>query len=271
LGNQSIVVTPAGSQLTLPAKTVINVDSVSFYDAAYPGGSAISDVPPGGTIYLRAVVSDPFGSADITAATLDISDPTPTVVVSASVMTMVADSGAATKTFEYMYTVPGGPLGSWSVNLTGIEGYEGTVTHTNSGNFSVVLPASLTVFKSASSATAKAGDLITYTVVVSNSGPGIGYSVEVSDDLSPYTQFGLDSYGAGQAFQFIDGAAASGLSLGIPVYSNDNAASWIYPPASGGGGAPPGFDANVSDFRIPMIGSMNPGGSFTLQYRMRVE
>ncbi len=52
--NRYIHVTPSNgvsnhSYVDLPSNTVINVDSVQFYDAAYPGGSPITVTAPGPT------------------------------------------------------------------------------------------------------------------------------------------------------------------------------------------------------------------------------
>ena len=100
-GNRRIRVFPIGttsnSQVDLDATTVINVDSVQFYDAGYPGGSVITLADPSDNVFIRSVVSDPFGSFDIVGATNDIIDPNTVTVVSAAAMTEVADSGAATK------------------------------------------------------------------------------------------------------------------------------------------------------------------------------
>ena len=92
------------------------------------------------------------------------------------------------------------------------------------------------------------------------------------DSWSPYVQWGLNSYGAGVAFQFTDGSPASGLSLGTPVYSNNNGTTWVYTPVSGGGGAPAGYDGNVTNWQIPMTGMMNANGAnFTINYKVSVK
>ena len=89
--------------------------------------------------------------------------------------------------------------------------------------------------------------------------------------MSPYVQWGLNSYGAGIAFQFTDGTPASGLTLGTPVYSNNSGSTWVYTPTSGGGGAPAGYDDNVTNWQIPMNGTMNANGAnFTINYKVRV-
>ncbi len=116
------------------------------------------------------------------------------------------------------------------------------------------------------------GQSIVYTVQLVNFGAGTATGVVLKDDLSPYTALGLNSYGAGVVFQFSDGTPASGLSLGTPVYSSDNGATWTYSPVSGGGGAPAGYDGNVTNWKIPMTGTMNANGATcTLRYQMQVK
>lgn len=97
------------SRVELNSSTVINVDSVASYNAAYPGGAATASFFSGSTVYVRAVVSDPFGSFDIAGAQLDLIDANGTTQVANAVMTQVADSGVDTRTYEYAYTLPGPP------------------------------------------------------------------------------------------------------------------------------------------------------------------
>jgi uncharacterized repeat protein (TIGR01451 family) len=130
----------------------------------------------------------------------------------------------------------------------------------------------LTVIKYAGASAVNPGQVVTYSVLVTNSGTGTATSVLIQDQLSPYVSWGVNSYGAGVSFQFVDGTPPSGLALGTPAYSSDNGAAWVYAPVSGGGGAPPGYDANVTNWRIPMTGTMNPNGAnFTVNYRVQVD
>lgn len=156
----------------------------------------------------------------------------------------------------YQFTVPG--------NVQGIR---------NNRRFTVGIIGTplLNVSKTASVATANPGDAIDYTVVVNNTGNGDGISIVVTDDLSPFSAFRLDTFGAGVAIQCSAGCPASGLSLGTPTFSNDNGATFTYVPTSGGGGAPANHDVTVTHFRLPMTGSFNATtGSFTLQYQVQV-
>jgi uncharacterized repeat protein (TIGR01451 family) len=141
------------------------------------------------------------------------------------------------------------------------------------GNFTVSPVALLTVVKwSSPSPSVNPGQVVTYTIVFTNTAAGKATSVIVIDSWSPYVQWGLNSYGAGVAFQFTDGSPASGLSLGTPVYSNNNGTTWVYTPVSGGGGAPAGYDGNVTNWQIPMTGTMNANGAnFTINYKVRVK
>ena len=132
----------------------------------------------------------------------------------------------------------------------------------------------LTVIKSASSPTVNPGDIVTYSVLMTNTGSGTATNVVAQDQLSPYLSWGINSYGAGIAFQFVDAVSPhqSGLTLGTPAYSSDHGATWTYSPVSGGGGAAAGYDANVTNWRIPMTGTMNANGAnFTINYKLRVK
>jgi MSHA biogenesis protein MshQ len=169
------------------------------------------------------------------------------------------------------------------VNITNTASVAGPdFDHISSNNTSsdtvtvVLLPPMLTVVKSATPSPAvNPGQIVTYSVLVTNSGAGGATSVVAQDHLSPYVSWGINSYGIGVPFQFVDGASPnqSGLTIGAPiVYSNNNGATWSYVPSSTGGGAPIGYDANVTNWRIPMTGTMNTNGAnFTINYQVRVK
>lgn len=134
-----------------------------------------------------------------------------------------------------------------------------------------VLPL-LDVDKTASVSSASPGDAIQYQIVVTNIQVGSADNVILVDDMSPYSALGIDTYGSGIPFQCLPGCPVSGVSLGAPVYSNDDGVSFTYVPVSGAGGAPAGFDANVTDWRIPMDGILAPSpGTFTIHYEVSVK
>lgn len=259
------------SYVEINTATVINVDSIDFYNAAWPGGSPIASATPGAPLSIRAKVSDPFGHADITAARITIIDPNGTPIGTLP-MTELAGAAGAEKTYELLINpVPlDTPTGYWTVRVEADEGTEGTVRDDLVKTLPVAAPPpNLTVLKSASGSTASPGTVITYEVQVHNTGAGAATNVVLSDRMSPYTAWSLD-FGAGQPFWFDPGS--SGLAgFGTPDYSRDGGTTWGQTPASGGGGAPAGYDGTISNWRIPMTGAMNAGGSFTLRYKVLVK
>lgn len=112
------------SKITLPTNTVISIPSYGLYDAAYPGGSLVTSIGNGQTVYVRASVTDPFGTYDISSLVAQVSDSGgPLLSVSAS---SVSDNGT-TKIFEYPW-LSGPNDGAYTIQVTGHEGTEGIQT-----------------------------------------------------------------------------------------------------------------------------------------------
>ncbi|MCD6188167.1 MAG: DUF11 domain-containing protein [Desulfuromusa sp.] len=262
------------SQVALPSLDVINVDSVEFHKVAYPGVSPFTSFSAGDTVYIRSVVSDPFGYRDINGAELTLIDAAgnPVASVSPDAMTEVADSGTATKTYEYSYTIPAFQEGNWTARVESFEGTEGTISDISQATFQVVSAPQLTILKSANSPTASPGQEITYSVIITNSG-GPAINVVIDDDTGSYTAWGLDSFGSGIPFSLTQLApgppADSGLTMGTAIYYDES--DTPITPISDGGGAGAGFDSRVNRFELPMNGTMVSGGQFRLEYKVKVE
>jgi hypothetical protein len=118
------------SRIDLPVSTFIDILSLDVYTAPYPAGIPVLSGTPGTTKYIRAVVTDPFGSADITALDVKI---TPTGSTFAA--TSVATSGC-TRIYEYVWNTPAAG-GSYAISATAKEGYENSVVSTKSTAFSI--------------------------------------------------------------------------------------------------------------------------------------
>ncbi len=276
------------SRVVLNSASVVNVDSVATFSAPYPAATPLASFSSGSTAYVRAVIGDPFGSFDIASARISIVDAASVVRVANAPMPQVADTGAATRTYEFAYTVPAGsPPGGWSALVTGIEGTEGVVTHTRTGGF-VVLPTlpALRVTKTVDVLSDPVngavnphqipGSVQRYRVTVANTGSGaVDASTLVIADVVP-ANADLVVAGPSGAVQFFDGATPSGLAF-------DYAANVTY--SSRLGGAPPydyaptpdanGVDPNVTAVRIAPSGAMlgADGGSdpsFSVEYLIRV-
>ncbi|HBG06886.1 MAG: hypothetical protein A2075_05840 [Geobacteraceae bacterium GWC2_58_44] len=252
-------------------------------------------IPAGGSTTLILTLANPAANLGaITGVRVDDSFPAGLTLQNATFAFTPAACGTVTKTsgaasavgdnnlrFSVASLAPGATC-QLSVNVTsstlgGITNSAAAPTATGPAPLAgVSADAALAVYglplisivKSADRASANPGQVVVYTVQIVNTGTGEGSNVVLTDDLSPYGAFDL---GAGAPFNFTDSSPASGLSLGVPQYSSNNAATWLYSPLSGGGGAPPGFDGSVTNWRMPMIGSIRAGGSFMLNYRIRVK
>ena len=203
----------AWSQVVLDADTVINVDSVAFYDDAYPAGSPITSVLPGTDVYVRAVVSDPFGTDDITGATLDLVDPEGTVVVDNGDMAEVSATGAYPKIFQYQTAIPHeGPVDFWTATVTAAEGSEGTVTDTGVATILVssVIGADLAITKFHSD-TFFENHTARFTLRVTNYGPQDQVAAVVVTDVLPAGLAYVSSTGADWT---LTGNAADTLGAG---------------------------------------------------------
>lgn len=261
------------SQVQLNANTVINVDSVDAYDAVYPGGVVQASYVPNTAVYLRAAVSDPFGSFDINGANIEIIDALGAVAQASTPMTLVNDSGVAVRTYEYSYTIPAAAAdGTWTARITANEGSEGTVSDLGVGTFIVGLPAvSLLKLISTVSDPVNAGSnpksipgaIVEFQITAINSGygPADTGSVVITDVISSDLQLFLGN--PADPVQFSDGSPASGLSYTFIDlanmtddidFSNDGGTTFITP----------SVDTNGFDVTVPPIDfiRVTPGGRF---------
>lgn len=294
-GTRSVDLTPYNggnySRVDLNSATVINVDSVQTWTAAWNGGAQQGTWYPGTTVFVRAAVSDPFGSFDISGATVSIIDAGGTTRVSNQAMTALG-SGAgcalttsATCIFQYSYLVPASPVfGGWTIRVTANEGVEG-VTDLGVGSFVVAYPQpSITMLKSSvvlSDPTGGANPkriplaVVRYDVTITNSGPGtVDANTLVITDPIPTDAAMYVSTGSGNPVVFVNGATPSGLTFSYAAnvtYSSTGASGpWTYTPVPDANG----FDPAVRAVRIAPGGSMAAAGSgnpsFAIQFRVRI-
>ena len=299
-GTNNITIFPNGdgtagnnSRIEFNATTVVNVDSVQMYNATYNGGAVQATFYPGATVYVRAQVSDPFGSFDIGGARVTIIDPANVTQVSSVAMTAQGapatcnSTAAATCIFQYAYTVPASPsLGGWTVRVTASEGTEGTVTDLGVGSFTVAIPQpTITMvktstvlsdpFNNATNPKRIPNAVVRYDITMTNSGPGtIDSGTLVLTDAVPANSAMYVSTASGNPVVFVNGATASGLTYNYATnvtYSSTGASGpWTYTPVPDANG----FDAAVRAVRVAPTGVMNAAGSgnpsFTIQFRIRI-
>ncbi len=248
------------SEVQMQSSTVINVNNISVFSAAFPATTQFASYEPGSTVFIRATVSDPFGNADITSANITITDSVPAIQINNQPMVSVATPTGATRVYEYQYTLPANPDGFWDISVTANEGNEGTVSHTEQSTM-IIGTTNITIRKNsnvlsdpinASEPKAIPGAIIEYSIGVENT--GFGYidndSFVISDPLAPGTTFYFGTPVAPATF--VDGATASGLTftfidLASVVddidFSNDGGLSFVTPTT----------DANGFDTTVPAI------------------
>jgi hypothetical protein len=279
------------SRIAFNTPTVINVDSVTVYNAVYPAATQNTVYSPGSQVFICAVVSDPFGSADVGSANITLVDANGVTQVSGAAMTnkgatnCTGTASTSVEALEYAFTLPAAgtaATGNWTATVTGNEGTEGTVTQSSNGSFEVNVPA-LTIMKTvlvstdpiegATRAKAIPGATAQYTITVLNSGRGSvdAGTMVISDPVPANTVLSLP---AKPPFTFTDGATSSGLSVG----ANDTSITYTdhsnvaYTPTC----TRPCTDANIGGFTITLNGTMNgktgaSAPSFTISFQVVIQ
>lgn len=281
------------SAVKLTSNTVINVNSISVFDAPYPAGNKLTSIDRGQQIYFRSQVSDPFGFYDINGATLTVTNTAGDLPISAATLSAVASSGAI-NTYEYPYLVPTTANGGeWSITVKANEGFEGTVFHSRTEAISLRLPPELILTKTMNvlsdplngSTNPKAipGAEVAYQLNIINQGEGESDpdSIQLIDHLAANTPLFVGDFANGSPIELADGTPASTLTLTFTSldsatddidFSNDGGTSFTYVPNPDADG----FDPLVTDIRITPKGTMPGsigGGSpqFTLIYKVKVQ
>jgi uncharacterized repeat protein (TIGR01451 family) len=293
--NRSVSLTPYSganySRVDLNSATVINVNSVTTWNAAFNGGAAQTSFAPGATVFVRALISDPFGSFDISSARISVLDPASNVVVNNQLMAAQGapatcnSTSAATCLFQFQFTLAAAaPIGGWTARVTGFEGVEG-VQDIGVGGFTVAIPQpALTILKTSTVLSDPVNlavnprripnAVVRYDITVTNSGPGtVDAGTLVLTDPVPANS-SLYVLGSGNPVMFINGTPSSGLTFNpatqVSYSSVGPAGPWNYTPVPDAGG----FDSAVRALRIAPAGVMNAAGggnpSFTLQFRVRI-
>ncbi len=271
------------SHVELTSETVINVDTIEFYDDAFPAGSTATTFLPGETVYTRAVVSDPFGSFDISSALISIIDTDSNTVISNASMAEIPGASGAIKSYEYAFVTPSTPLGIWQVIVTANEGTEGLVSDNELESFFLGGTPDLVFLKTsqvisdgtgASAPLAKAipGETILYRLAITNQGDGATDLIPglvIIDPIPEQTSLCVaDPCAQGlNPIQFLDapsGTTASGLVFnyaGDVEFSKSTGPTYTY-------GAPltpdgEGYDQGVTRIRISPSGQFNAASGLT--------
>lgn len=171
-------------------------------------------------------------------------------------ITNVAIGPGAAVDITVRLTVPAGTaVGTVEVGVLSATG-QVTLAADNATDVTTIVAGNLSLVKSVSPAGDQVpGTDLTYTVDYQNLGSDDLTTIVIYDAVPAWTQFQVGSA--------VTGTAPVSIASITIEYSDDNGATWAYAPASGGGGAPAGYDASVTNVRWVFAGNLLAGGSST--------
>jgi uncharacterized repeat protein (TIGR01451 family) len=274
-GASTLTVTATDPPLTLSKTAAPSPVTAAAADVTYTlrvtntGASAVTltdfvDTPPtspaaatyvsGSSTFNGAAVANPTASG-------------PTLVWSGS----FAIPANSTRDLVYRMTIPN-RAGTYTNTAVARLDYTQVDTTAATGDNSpatasvVRSPPSVALVKSVSpTGTVLAGSDLAYSIAFTNAGgaPASGFSI--TDPVPANTDFKVGSAATT--------LGTTSLTVSI-VYSNDNGATWTHTPASGGGGAPAGYDRSVTHVRWTFSGSLiqtapNNAGAVSFAVRIR--
>ena len=171
-------------------------------------------------------------------------------------ITNVAIGPGAAVNITVRLTVPAGTaVGTVEVGVLSATG-QATLATDNATDVTTIVAGNLSLVKSVSPVGDQVpGTDLSYTVDYQNLGSDDLTTIVIYDAVPAWTQFQVGSA--------VTGTAPVSIASITIEYSDDNGATWVYAPASGGGGAPAGYDANVTNVRWVFAGNLLAGGSST--------
>jgi fibronectin-binding autotransporter adhesin len=182
------------------------------------------------------------GSVNLTGATL--SGVVGFAPAAGTTFTIINNDGsdAVTGTFSGLSEGAGVTLSGQTFTISYIGGTGNDVVLTRASP-SVTLDNSVNP-----SGTQPPGTELTYTIAFTNVQCCAAQDLVITDPIPASTDFKVGSV--------TSDLGTTGLTV-VVAYSNDGGAIWTYTPISGGGGAPAGFDRNVTNLRWTFTGSLS--------------
>ena len=251
---------------------------------------------PDTNLFIRAVISDPFGAFDITAAEIDITkadgtsyDYSPDTNAMLQVDSPADDFTTSSKVYEKQITLleTGESIGNWTINIEGFEGLETgveQVTHTAINTFKVLpfqpniaLEKSITVLNDPINGTLNPKAIpsaeLKYAITAKNSGRGFADdgSVVLKDEIPLDAELYIDNVpcpnrGNGSGLGpvcFTDGTTPNASGLTYDFVSLDDLTDHLQFSQDGSDftyvpvDAGDGYDDSVRFIRIAPIGNLN--------------
>jgi uncharacterized repeat protein (TIGR01451 family) len=108
------------------------------------------------------------------------------------------------------------------------------------------------------------GSDITYAITFTNTGGSYASNFVITDPIPANTDFKVGSV--------TTSLGTTGLTVTV-AYSNNGGTTWVYTPASAGGGAPAGYDRNVTHVRWSFTGNLSqtsPNNTGNVGFTVRI-
>lgn len=241
------------------ADTIADTVTVNSFPAVDFAPDLSGNTTAGGTISYTHTLTNIGNVADIFDLTYVSSQGWTYVFydITSTPITSVALAAGASATVIARLTVPAGaPIGTVETGTLSATG-QVTLVRDDAVDVTIIVAGNLDLTK----AVAPLGDQVpgtelTYTTDYQNIGAATLQTVVILDAMPAFTQFKVGSATIGTPPVSITGVT--------PSYSNDGGATWSYVPVSGGGGAPASFDANVTNVRFVLAGTLPAGAASTL-------
>ena len=198
-----------------PSSVGLQTTTYVSIDALAPALSPTTYLSPKSSLVITANVSDPFGSAEIIAAHVNVTGPGGSVVGWADAFPVAAVDPSSPSAWKLFRLTVNPPLrnGTYAVEVTAVE--RNGVTDLADGGATVRAPA-FTLQKVASPDQGKSGTKLTYFLWYNNTGSGPAGRVWLNDTLPSQVNFANSSVSPTS----VAGSAYSWVLTSVPVGSH---------------------------------------------------
>jgi uncharacterized repeat protein (TIGR01451 family) len=258
-GVNPVSFTATSTSNPLTSDTIANTVTVNSLAAVDFAPDLNGNTSPGGTVQYSHTITNTGNVADTFDLTYVSSQGWTYVFYDAlnNPITDVTLIPGASEIVTVRLAVPmGAPIGTVETGVLTATG-QATFVSDDATDVTVIVAGNLTLTKAVNPlGNQPPGAELTYTTDYQNVGLDALTSVIIYDPIPLFTQYRVGSESVG--------IPPAGITAITPEFSNDGGTSWVYVPVSGGGGAPANFDANVTNVRFRMTGTIAAGqGSAT--------